>query len=41
MGHIFHLYSQVDGVNLLQLPARDAYAYGRSLLDILFSKEEL
>ena len=34
------LYKQVDGINLLQIPARDMTAYGRSLLDVLISKEE-
>jgi len=37
----FKTFSQLNGVNLLQLSAKDAYAYGRSLLDALFSKEEL
>ena len=27
-------------MNLLQIPARDMRAYGRSLLDILFTKEQ-
>lgn len=27
-------------MNLLKIPAKDAYSYGRSLLDLLFSKEE-
>lgn len=31
---------QVDGINLLRIPSRDAGAYGRALLDILFSKAE-
>ena len=30
----------VDGVNLLRVPAKDASAYGRALLDLLFSKQE-
>ncbi len=34
------LLTQVDGVNLLRIPARDAYAYGRRLLDVLFTKIE-
>ncbi len=34
------LLTQVDGVNLLRIPARDAYAYGRRLLDVLFTKSE-
>ena len=33
------LYKQVYGINLLQIPARDMTAYGRSLLDVLFSKD--
>ncbi len=28
-------------MNLLRIPARDAYAYGLCLLDALFSKQEL
>jgi len=31
---------QVDGVNLLRIPAKDAYSYGRALLDQLFTKRE-
>ena len=31
----------MNGVSVLQIPARDAYAYGRSLLEVIFSKEEL
>ena len=38
--YIILLYKQVDGINLLQMPARDMAAYGRSLLDVLFTKEE-
>ena len=43
--YIILLYKQVDGINLLQMPARempaiDMTAYGRSLLDVLFNKEE-
>ena len=38
--YIILLYKQVDGINLLQMPARDTAAYGRSLLDVLFTKEE-
>ena len=38
--YIILLYKQVDGINLLQMPARDTTAYGRSLLDVLFNKEE-
>lgn len=34
------LWIKVDGVNLLRVPAKDAYAYGRTLLDLLFTKEE-
>lgn len=37
----FYVCLQVNGINLLQIPARDAYAYGRSLLEVLFTKEEL
>ncbi len=29
-----------DGHNLLKIHARDQYAYARTLLDVLFSKEE-
>ena len=40
-GFLYHnlLYKQVYGINLLQIPARDMTAYGRSLLDVLFSKD--
>jgi len=31
----------VSGTNLLRLPARDAYSYALSLVDIIFTKEEL
>lgn len=31
----------VNGINLLRIPARDAYAYALNLLDSLFTKEEL
>ncbi len=31
----------INGVNILRIPSRDVYAYALSLLDILFSKEEL
>ena len=34
------LNQQRNGCNLLKLQARDVYAYGRALLDILFTKEE-
>ena len=37
---LYLLYKQVDGINLLQIPASDMSVYGRSLLDALFSKEE-
>ena len=37
---LFISYKQVDEINLLQMPARDMTAYGRSLLDVLFNKEE-
>jgi hypothetical protein len=37
----FSFCVQVNGINLLRIPARDAYAYGLNLLDSLFSKEEL
>ncbi len=30
-----------NGVNLMRIPARDAYSYGLQLMDILFTKEEL
>ena len=40
--HSIHVYySQANGVNLLRIPARDAYAYGLSLVDAIFTKEEL
>ena len=32
---------QVNGINVTQLPARDAYAYGRAILEIMFTKTEL
>ena len=35
----FHI--QVNGINLKQVPAKDAYAYARNILDVLFTKEEL
>ena len=31
---------QYDGVNLLHIPAKGPNAYGRSLLDVIFTKEE-
>ena len=31
------LLFQVNGVNLLRTPARDPYAYGRRVLDVLFT----
>ena len=31
----------INGINVMHLPARDAYAFGLQLLDILFTKEEL
>ena len=31
---------QIDGVNLQQIPAKDMCAYGRALLDFLFTKHE-
>ena len=33
-------FVQVNGVNILRLSARDVYAFGLQLLDILFTKEE-
>ena len=36
-----HVTIQVNGVNLLTMPARDAYSYGLSLLDVYSTKEEL
>ena len=30
-----------NGVNVMRIPARDAYSYGLQLMDILFTKEEL
>ena len=32
--------TQVNEVNLLRVPAKDAYAYGCALLDLLFTKQE-
>ena len=37
--HCFHIYS-IKRLMGLTIPARDMTAYGRSFLDILFSKEE-
>ena len=34
------MYPQVNGVNLLRVPAKDAKAYGRALMDLLFTKHE-
>ena len=31
----------INGINVLRLPARDAYAFALQLLDVLFTKEEL
>jgi hypothetical protein len=31
---------QVNDVNLLKIPAKDVYSYARSILDLLFTKEE-
>ena len=31
---------KVDGINLLRVPAKDVNAYGRALLDLLFTKQE-
>ena len=36
-----HTHTQVKGINILRLSARDAYAFRLQLLDILFTKEEL
>lgn len=33
-------FVQVNGINILRLSARDVYAYGLQLIDILFTKEE-
>ena len=30
----------MDGINLLRIPSKDAGAYGRALLDTLFTKAE-
>ena len=38
---LYSTYLQVSGTNLLRLPARDAYSYALSLVDIIFTKEEL
>ena len=32
---------QVNGINLLQIPARDAYVYGKNLFEVLFNKSIL
>ena len=32
---------QVNGVNVMRIPSRDAYSFGLQLLNILFTKEEL
>ena len=32
---------KVHGINLQRIPARDAYAYALSLMDALFTKQEL
>ena len=38
---IFNIIMQISGdVNLLRIPSKDAYAYGRALLDQLFTKHE-
>ncbi len=39
LGTVTYVY--VNRINLLQIPARDAYAYGRSVLEALFNKEDL
>ena len=31
----------INGINVLRLPARDKYAFGLQLLDVLFTKEKL
>jgi len=38
---LYSTYLQVSGTNLLRLPARDVYSYALSLVDIIFTKEEL
>ena len=38
---IFTFYLQINGVNVLQVPARDVYSFSLTLLDMLFSREEL
>ena len=32
---------RINGVNVMRIPSRDAYAFGLQLMDILFTKEEL
>lgn len=32
---------QINGVSIFQVPARDVYSFGLTLLDMLFSREEL
>ena len=34
------IWMQVDGINLLHIPSKDAYAYARTLLNMLFTKQE-
>jgi hypothetical protein len=31
----------INGVNIMQIPSRDAYSFGLQIMDVLFSKEEL
>lgn len=39
--HVSSIYLlQVNGVDLLKIPAKDICAYGRCLLDVLFTREE-
>ena len=39
--HDFFLTKQVSGRNLMAINARDVYAYGLALIDILFTKQEM
>lgn len=31
----------INGVNVMQIPSRDAYSFALTLMDVLFTKEEL
>ena len=40
VNNISYCNMQVNGVNILRLSAKDVYAYGLQLIDVLFTKEE-